>query len=112
MDYFDRQGNEPGNLSARLQSDCNTINILVSTYIGSIFQSLSSFLTGVIIAFFASWEIALITLGLSPLLIFTGMIESKLWQGTQKQKELNTSKLSETVNNIKIVKSLTAEQNI
>ena len=36
MEYFDREGNEPGKISERLSSDCNSINVLVSVYFGVI----------------------------------------------------------------------------
>ena len=36
MEYFDIEGNEPGKLSERLSSDCNTISTLISIYLGVI----------------------------------------------------------------------------
>lgn len=36
MEYFDTEGNEPGNISNRLQNDCQTINTLISNYLGAI----------------------------------------------------------------------------
>ena len=61
---------------------------------------------------FASWRLSLVTLALSPLLIFSGLVESALWANQTEQKKKGTSQLSETLNSIKIVKSLTAEKDI
>ena len=61
---------------------------------------------------FSSWRLSLVTLALSPLLIFSGIVESALWAGKSGDKKSGTSQLSETLNNIKIVKSLNAEQDI
>lgn len=113
MEYHDLPANEPGNLSARLETECHIINTLVGTYLGSIAQSLSSFIVGIIIAFTASWKLTLITLGMSPLLILSGLIEGKMMMGTKdKETEEQNNFLQETLNNMKIVRSLNAEKAI
>ena len=75
MAYFDKQGNEPGNLCSKLDNDCHIINLLVGTYMGVIINSLCSLFVGIFIAFIASWRIALISLALSPILMLAGYIE-------------------------------------
>ena len=113
MEYYDIPTNEPGNLSARLQTECQIINMLVSSYIGSIIQAFSSFFIGIIIAFVASWRLTLITIALSPLLVLSGLVESKMMVGAKESEtEEQNNFLQETLNNMKVVRSLNAETTI
>ncbi len=113
MEYFDKEGNEPGNLSERLAKDCSLINILVTNYLSAILSSSFSFVIGITIAFFASWRLALVTLAVSPVLILSGAVEG-FFKKTNEEIE-NTEDnnvLTETLNNIKMVKSLNAEKEL
>ena len=111
MDYFDKEENQPGALSSKLSLECRSINILVGTYIGAIIQSLSSFLTGLIIGLIFSWRISLIMLALSPLLMLSGIVEGSKLSNQKRNKQAKGSELlPETLNNLKVVRSLTATE--
>jgi ATP-binding cassette subfamily B (MDR/TAP) protein 1 len=113
MEYFDQEENQPGSISSRLALDCKSINSLISTYIGAIFQSLSSLLIGIIIAFAFSWRITLVMIGITPILILSGVVRSKIMHATGKKEKLEGSDLlPETLNNMKVVRSLNAEAQI
>ena len=49
--WFDKPKNSCGAISARLASDCQSVNGLVTTYLSIIFQNLTNLITGIIIAF-------------------------------------------------------------
>lgn len=115
MAYFDLEENTPGAISDRLSTQCKSINSLVSTYLGSICQSICSFFIGIGIAFIFSWRIALVALGISPLLFLSGIVESKIGSNlTKKDKKTTTenSILPDTLNNMKLVRSLNAKQQL
>jgi ATP-binding cassette subfamily B (MDR/TAP) protein 1 len=111
--YFDQPENKPGNLSAKLSNDCNLIRTLVSSYLGSILQSLASFLLGLGFGFYFSWRITLLVIGLSPLLVLSGIMESIMFFGSSSAKlKEDENIVQETFNNIKMVKSLVSENSI
>ncbi len=81
VSWFDKPKNASGSLSARLASDCNIVNELISTFISVTIQSLTTLLTGAVIAFIFEWRTSLVAFGLLPLLIISGMIEMAFTQG-------------------------------
>jgi ATP-binding cassette subfamily B (MDR/TAP) protein 1 len=48
--WFDNPKNNAGTLSARLSTDCKTINGVTSSYLGIIIQNISCLTTSLIIA--------------------------------------------------------------
>lgn len=72
--WFDIPENNAGKLAARLSVDCSTINSLVSNVVAINVQSMGSFLTGMTIAFTASWSLTLVMIAVSPLLIISWKI--------------------------------------
>ena len=103
IEYFDQPENKPGNLSAKLAEDCNMIKTLVGSYLGSILQSLGSFILGLAFGFYYSWRITLLVIGLSPLLMLSGIMESIMFfgAGTSGIKE-DENLVQESFNNIKV----------
>jgi len=113
LEYFDKEDNQPGAISSRLALDCKTINILIGTYVGSIFQSLSSLFVGLIISLIFSWRIGLVMLAMTPMLFVSGIVDTQMMNAEKKaQKVEGSDLLPETLNNIKVVRSLTAQSQI
>ena len=115
IEYFDQPENKPGNLSAKLSTDCNFIKTLVSNYLGSILEALTSFIIGLVFGFVFSWRITLLVIGLSPLLILSGIVDSMMFMGAEDSSggvKEDENVVQESFNNIKMVKSLVAEQSI
>lgn len=69
-----------------------------------------------ILAFTASWELSLIALALSPLMMLFGIVESsgsRENKGNSKKEDLDgINVLSESLNNIKLVKSINCEREL
>ena len=78
MTFFDKEANNAGILSSKLGSDCLIVNAIVSTSIGAILQGFGSLICGLVIAFLASWRLALIGLVGCPLIVVAGLIQSKM----------------------------------
>lgn len=88
MRFFDKEENNPGLLASKLGSDCLIVNAIVSSSIGAILQGLGSLIGGIVIAFFSSWRLALLGLIGCPLIILTGIIDSKMMmQGSTHEEE-------------------------
>lgn len=76
ISWFDRPENNPGTLAVRLGSEAKEVNSLTSNIIGLQFSNLSSLVTGMVIAFTYSWEITLVSIGLSPFMIIAGQMQA------------------------------------
>lgn len=70
--WFDIPKNSPGSLSTKLSSDAYTVHFNTTTIFGQTFYCLSSFATGIILAFFGSWRLSLVALAIAPLIFFSG----------------------------------------
>ena len=55
MAWYDKPENNAGTLSARLAVDCTSLSTLVSTVVSVNVQNIGSLISGMIIAFNASW---------------------------------------------------------
>ena len=101
--YFDCPENKPGQLSLKLSEDSSVIRVLVSTYLGSILQALSSFLIGVVFGLFYSWRITLLVIGLSPALFMSGVLDTMVFYGKGlKTESMDHNMVQESFNNIKV----------
>ena len=79
--WFDKPKNSSGSLSARLASDCKTVNGIVTTFISVSIQSATTLIAGVVIALVYEWRTALVALGLLPLIVISGMVEMAFTEG-------------------------------
>ena len=79
--WFEVPHNSSGALSARLASDCVNVNTLTTSLIAVGLQSLSTLITGLIIAFVHEWRTSLVALGLIPLMIIAGALEMQFQAG-------------------------------
>jgi len=114
--WFDEPQNSPGALGSKLSTDATLLNTLTGSVFGSYVQAVSCFATGLIIAFIASWKLTLIGLGLSPLLIISGIIRTKFSMTFMSQNDEvyqeSASFVSEAVNNMRTVASFANEAKI
>ena len=83
------QGNNPGVLSSRVSIETQEFHGLINNFMGVLFQGLAGFIIGMIIAFIFSWQLILVTLGLSPLVTIGQMILGKVMSGFVKNDEIS-----------------------
>jgi len=81
ISWFDKPKNNPGTLASRLATDCNMINGLTSTIIGIQICNMSNFITGLIIAFYASWQVTLVSIACTPFMMIAGQLQAQFMQG-------------------------------
>ena len=76
--WFDSKAKAPGILSNVLSEDISLLNGLSTETISILSEALGTVIVGMIIAFYFSWRMALVTLGMIPLVIAGGAISIKL----------------------------------
>ena len=112
--WFDVPRNNAGTLAARLSTDCQIVNSLITTYISILVESLSSLLTGIIIAFVFEWRTALVAVALIPLMILAGAIKMAMNTGfsakTDEAYKDSSNLIMETLINIRTVSSFGYEE--
>ena len=130
--YFDKPENTPGNISSRLSTDCMKIAGASGVQVGAMVQSCSSFLVALVVAFYLSWKLALVTVALIPLVFIAFMLDIKAQttiSDTRKQSDKDQKSMevdrdigslnyndqytlwaSEILVNIRTVQSLTLEK--
>jgi len=118
MRFYDRPENTTGGLSAVLERDCGQMSGLMGSTLNFTIQAVFAILGGVILAAFWSWRMAIVILVLSPMFVSNGLINSgadKLFL-LGKGEEDNTKELggivSESVTNIRVVRSFNAEDRV
>ena len=113
MAYHDSEENTPGAISSRLSNECKSVNSLISTYLGTICQSVSAFLVGNVVAICFSWRLGLVGLGLSPLLLVYGLVDSKIinrYKGDKRKGMGQNTILPDVMNNMRLVRSLNGQK--
>ncbi|KAL1553054.1 ATP-binding cassette, sub-B (MDR TAP), member 4 [Salvia divinorum] len=114
--WFDEAENSSGVIGARLSADAATIRALVGDALAQIVQDLSSAIVGLVIAFFACWQLALIVLGLVPLIALNGYVQLKFMMGFSADAKVMYEEASQVANDavgtIRTVASYCAEEKI
>lgn len=77
ISFYDDIRNSPGVLSAKLAVDIGLIKSLTTTVMGVIVMSMSSFIAGPVISFVFSWELTLVSLVITPLIVFASAVQAK-----------------------------------
>lgn len=79
--WFDEAEHSSAALGSRLSTDAASIRALVGDALGLLVQNVASAVVGLVIAFEANWQLALIILVLLPLLALNGYLQLKFIQG-------------------------------
>ncbi|UJR22125.1 hypothetical protein I4U23_025189 [Adineta vaga] len=86
ISYFDQEENSVGALVTRLSSDASALKGLTGIRIGTIFQSISAALVGLILGFTTSWKLTLLNLSFSPIIFLSGKLRSQIKDTKGKNK--------------------------
>ncbi|KAK7392183.1 hypothetical protein VNO78_20613 [Psophocarpus tetragonolobus] len=114
--WFDEPENSSGAIGARLSADAASVRALVGDALGLLVQNLASALAGLIIAFVASWQLALIILVLIPLIGVNGYVQMKFMKGFSADAKMMYEEASQVANDavgsIRTVASFCAEDKV
>ena len=112
MGYFNK--NSSGQMLSRIINDCNSITNIAINFITHIFKDLITCVAMFALMFFYSWKMSLVIFLFFPIGAFAiGLINRKvksaMISSTQKNAEF-VSQISESLQNIKIIKSYCMEK--
>ena len=114
--FFDDEKNKVGALLSRLSTDAAMVQTLTCEYTGLLFENLSTITTAVVIAFTASWRMAVVMVACAPLIIGSTWWQARMYQGrnraTNAALQPSAAVLSEALANVRTVQSFTAEGRI
>ncbi|KDP28335.1 hypothetical protein JCGZ_14106 [Jatropha curcas] len=111
--WFDEPAHSSGAIGARLSADAAKVRALVGDALAQLVQNIASAVAGLVIAFTASWQLALIILVLIPLIGVNGYVQAKFLQGFSKDAKVLYEEASQVANDavgsIRTVASFCAE---
>jgi ATP-binding cassette subfamily B (MDR/TAP) protein 1 len=81
VSWFDEAEHSSGAIGARLSTDAASIRALVGDALGLLVENIATAIAGLVIAFVASWQLALVILALVPLLGLNGFLQVKFLKG-------------------------------
>ena len=81
VSWFDEAEYSSGAIGARLSTDAASLRGLVGDALGLVVQNMATTIAGLIIAFVANWQLALVILVLLPLLALNGFIQVQYMKG-------------------------------
>ncbi|XP_075443273.1 ATP-binding cassette sub-family B member 5 isoform X1 [Ascaphus truei] len=115
ISWFDDKRNNTGALTTRLATDASQIQTATGSRLGLIALNVASMGLSVILAFVFGWEMTLLILFMTPILVVTGLLETSALAGfanrDKKQLQQAGKIATEAVENIRTVVSLTTERN-
>ena len=113
LKYFDQPEFHSGYLALNLNKSITLIRTLVSFSIPSLIQMLSSFILGLLICAYTSIHLAAIVFGVTSAIMIFKFYESNFTSYyAVLSREMNLKVLTETLGNMRVVKSLNAEHKI
>ncbi|KAK1412487.1 hypothetical protein QVD17_33778 [Tagetes erecta] len=114
--WFDKPENSSGAVGARLSTDAASVRGLVGDALAQLVQDSSSAITGLVIAFTACWQLALIILALIPLMSANGYVQMQFMKGFSADAKLMYEEASQVANDavgsIRTVASFCAEEKV
>ncbi|XP_044148690.1 ATP-binding cassette sub-family B member 5-like isoform X1 [Bufo gargarizans] len=114
ISWFDDKKNNTGALTTRLSTEASQIQTATGSRLGLLAQNFGSMGLSILIALFFGWEMSLLILGMTPVLVVTGLLETRALTGfaNRDKKDLQEAGkiATEAVENIRTVVSLTREK--
>lgn len=112
--YFDKRN--VNSITSQLQDDAATLHAFSGEPLRTFIIALSSFLVGILLALYYMWPVALVALGLLPVLAFGAKAKVKNLTSNREDEKKNSKEISpdaiaiETLLNMRTVASLNIEQ--
>ncbi|KAM4688619.1 ATP-binding cassette sub-family B member 5-like [Discoglossus pictus] len=112
--WFDDKKHNTGALTTRLATDTSEVQTATGSRLGLVARNVACMVLSVILAFVYGWELSLLILAMMPVLVITGLLQTRALTGFANcdKKELqHAGKIAtEVVSNIRTVVSLTREK--
>ncbi|KAI9141757.1 ATP-binding cassette transporter protein [Paraphysoderma sedebokerense] len=85
--YFDVPEHSVGTLGAKLATQAPMVRSLVGDSLGTILQVSTGIIVAIIISFITGWQLALVVVAVSPLILFSGMLQQRAMRGLSRDTE-------------------------
>ncbi|KAK0606665.1 hypothetical protein LWI29_002414 [Acer saccharum] len=116
VSWFDDSDHSSGAIGARLAIDSACVRSIVGDALGLLVQNISTVIAGLVIAFEANWQLALIVFALLPLIGVNGYVYMKFLKGfsadAKKMYEEASQVANDAVGSIRTVASFCAEEKV
>ncbi|XP_068902279.1 ATP-dependent translocase ABCB1-like [Tenebrio molitor] len=114
MAWFDRKDNGVGALCAKLSGEAASVQGAAGIRIGTLLNSISTFIIANTIALYFEWKLALVLMSFSPIILLSVFFEQRFTQSdtqvNQKYLENSANIAVEAIGNIRTIASLGCEQ--
>lgn len=116
--WFDMDENSSGALVSRIATDSATLQAMTSDTLNQLLVNVTTLVISFAIAFFYSWEMTLVVLGVMPLMALAASVDAQRFNGTaggRKKNDADTvagSLLSEAIGSIRTIASFSMESTI
>ncbi|XP_071144835.1 ATP-dependent translocase ABCB1-like isoform X2 [Mytilus edulis] len=112
--FYDDKFHSTGALTTRLATDASLVKTATGVRIGMVFQSMFGLVAALVIAFYYGWALALVVLGIVPIIGFASSLQIKVLKGRHEEDKGKLEEAgktaAETIENIRTVQSLTTEK--
>ncbi|XP_058103411.1 ABC transporter B family member 9-like [Magnolia sinica] len=116
ISWFDDPMNSSGVIGGRLSGDASTVRSLVGDSLAIMVQNISTIIVGIVVAMLSNWRLALIILGILPLLGLQGYLQMKFLTASSVDAKMMYEEASQVANDavgsIRTVASFCAEQKV
>ncbi|KAL5852914.1 hypothetical protein ACOSQ3_008032 [Xanthoceras sorbifolium] len=116
VSWFDDPDHSSGAIGTRLAIDSACVRSIVGDALGLLVQNIATMIAGLVIAFEANWQLALIVFVLLPLIGVNGYVHMKFLQGfsadAKKMYEEASQVANDAVGSIRTVASFCAEEKV
>ncbi|TCD63929.1 GTPase-activating protein [Steccherinum ochraceum] len=112
IEYFDKDGNSTGQLTANLSGNPLKISGIAGLTLGAVVQAIATLIGGYVIGLAYAWQLALVGIACTPVLVTAGYIRLKvvILKDSQKSAHESSAQLAcEAAGAIRTVASLTRE---
>ncbi|CAN1353151.1 ABC transporter B family member 11 [Linum perenne] len=110
--WFDDAEHSSGAIGARLSADAAIVRSLVGDSLAMNVQNIATAVAALIIAFTASWQLALVILVLLPLTLINGFTQVKFMKGFSADAKEASQVANDAVGSIRTVASFCAEDKV
>ncbi|XP_050374960.1 ABC transporter B family member 11-like [Argentina anserina] len=116
VSWFDEAEHSSGAIGSRLSTDAASLRGLVGDALGLVAQNMATVIAGMILAFVANWQLALVILVLLPLLGLNGYLQVQFMKGfsedSKKMYEDASQIANDAIGSIRTIASFCAEEKV
>lgn len=83
--FYDKPSNTPGGISTKLSTDSYQINNMITGVLAVMCLNISTVAVSLFFAFYYFWQLTLVVMALTPLMVITGAINMQVMKGMSQK---------------------------